>query len=126
MSVELTHYLGIGYKLDYDSNIEKIDKFLDEHKEYEEYSFLNPNADKPGLQIIVDGMNGNYIYVIYVLKKTEQDDLYSSGSDFSMRMFDLTDEYHGEYAVCDLYKEIFGEYYDGDDAPCLVSFFHCT
>jgi len=125
MSTELTHYLGIGYKLDYDENIKKIDAFLDEHKEYEEYSFLNPNADKPGLQIIVDGMNGNYIYVIYVLKKVEQDELYSSMADFSMRIFDVADCVAVD-AVCDLYKDIFGKYYDGDDAPCLVSFFHCT
>lgn len=126
MSVELTHYLGIGYKLDYDENYEKIDAFLDEHPEYSEYKHLNPNADKQGLQIITDGMNGNYIYLLYVLNKVEQEDFYSSYTDFSMRMFDLEDEFYGEYAVCDLYKEIFGEYYDGDDAPCLVSFFHCT
>ena len=125
MSVDLTHYLGIGYKLDYDENYEKIDAFLDEHPEYSEYKHLNPNADKQGLQIITDGMNGNYIYLLYVLKKVEQDELYSYGADFSMRMFDLED-YYGEYAVCDLYKDIFGEYYDGDNAPCLVSFFHCT
>lgn len=123
MSIELTHYLGIGYKLDYDSNIEKIENFLDEHEEYDEYS-----ADSPGLQIITDGMNGDYIYIMYVLKKVEQDDLYSVDTDFSMRIFDLADldHCHAFDAVCDLYKDIFGEHYDGDDAPCLVSFFHCT
>ena len=125
MSVEITHYLGIGYKLDYDENIEKVDAFLDEHPEYSDYEHLNPNADKPGLQIVVDGMNGNYIYLLYVLNKVEQDDLYSSGTDFSIRIFDIAD-CHAVDAVCDLYKEVFGEYYDGDDAPCLVSFFHCT
>ena len=125
MSVELTHYLGIGYKLDYDENIKKIDAFLDEHKEYDEYKYRNPNADKPGLQIITDGMNGNYIYVIYVLKKVEQEDMYITDADFSMRICDVVDS-HAADAVCDLYKDIFGEYYDGDDAPCLVSFFHCT
>lgn len=125
MSVELTHYLGIGFELDYDENIEKVDNFLDAHLEYSEYRFQNPNADKPGLQIIIDGMNGAYIYVIYVLKKVEQDDLYSGGTDFSMRLVDLDDHY-GTQAVWDLYHDIFGEYYDGDDAPRLVSFFHCT
>ncbi len=125
MGVELTHYLGIGYKLDYDENEEKIDAFLDEHPEYSDYTFLNPNADRPGLQIITDGMNGSYIYVIYVLKNVEQDDLYSSSADFSMHICDVVD-HHAVDKVCDLYKDIFGEYYDGDDAPCLVSFFHCT
>lgn len=125
MSVELTHYLGIGYKLDYDSNVEKIEAFLDKHPEYSEYKYLNPNADRPGLQIVVDSMNGNYIYLLYVLKKVEQDDLYSSDSDFSYRVVDMVD-CHETSAVCDLYREVFGEYYDGDDAPCLVSFFHCT
>lgn len=125
MSVELTHYLGIGYKLDYDNNIEKVENFLDEHPGYSEYDFQNPNADKPGLQIVTDGMNGAYIYIMYVLKRVEQDDLYSVDADFSIRIFDLIDR-HATYAVCDLYKDIFGEYYDGDDAPCLVSFFHCT
>jgi hypothetical protein len=126
MSVELTHYLGIGYKLDYDSNIEKIEAFLDKHPfEYSEYRHLNPNADEPGLQIVIDGMNGNYIYLLYVLNKVEQDDLYSNGSGFSYCVADMVD-CHETCAVCDLYKEVFGEYYDGDDAPCLVSFFHCT
>ena len=125
MSVSLTHYLGIGYKLDYDSNIDKIDAFLDEHPEYSKYEDLNPNAYKEGLQIITDGMNGNYIYLLYVLKRVKEYDLYSSSADFSKRIVDLAD-CHATYAVCDLYKDIFGEYYDGDDAPCLVSFFHCT
>jgi hypothetical protein len=125
MSVDLTHYLGIGFELDYDSNIEKVDAFLDEHPEYSDYKHLNPNADKPGLQIITDGMNGNYIYILYVLKKVEDEALYSSSADFSMHVFDLVN-HHGTDEVWDLYKEIFGEYYDGDDAPCLVSFFHCT
>ncbi len=125
MSVELTHYLGIGYKLDYDKNYKKIDAFLGEHPEYSAYDFENPNADKPGLQIIIDGMNGNYIYIMYVLKKVEQDELYSSGADFDMRIFDIAD-HPGAQEVYNLCKEIFGEYYDGDDAPCLVSFFHCT
>lgn len=125
MSVRLTHYLGIAIELDYDKNYEKIDAFLDEHPEYSEYSFQNPNADRSGLQIVTDGMNGAYIYIIYVLKKVKQDDLYSGGADFSIRLVDLDDHY-GAQAVWDLYHAIFGEYYDGDDAPCLVSFFHCT
>ena len=53
MSVDVTHYLGIGYQLDYDENIDKVDSFLDTHSEYSEYSFQNPNADKPGLQIMI-------------------------------------------------------------------------
>lgn len=125
MSVGLTHYLGIGIKLDYDTNEEKIEDFLDKHPEYSDYKHLNPNADKPGLQIIVDGMNGNYIYLMYVLNKVEQDDLYSSCTNFSIRLVDIN-EHIGGQAVWDLYHDIFGEYYDKDDAPCLVSFFHCT
>jgi hypothetical protein len=42
-----------------------------------------------------------------------------------MRIFDIAD-HPGAQEVYDLYKEVFGEYYDGDDAPCLVSFFHCA
>lgn len=126
MSVSLTHYLGIGFKLNYDSNEEKIYAFLDEHPEYSEYKHLNPNADKQGLQIITDGMNGNYIYILYVLKRVRQDELYSSGADFSIRLLDI-DKHDECQAVWILYKEIFGEcIVDGNDAPCLVSFFHCT
>ena len=125
MSTEVTQYLGIGIELDYDKNIGKIDTFLNKHPEYSEYSFQNPNADKPGLQIITDGMNGSYIYLMYVLNKVEQDDLYSGSSDFSMNVFDLIDN-KAVNAVCELYKDIFGDYYDGDGAPSLISFFHYT
>ena len=124
MSIQITQYLGIGMELDYDKNIGKIDSFLDQHPEYSEYSFLNPNADKPGLQIITDGMNGSYIYLMYVLNKVEQDDLYSGGSNFSMNVFDPVAN-NAINAVWELYKDIFGECYD-DGAPSLISFFHCS
>ena len=33
MSIDVTHYLGIGYQLDYDENIDKVEAFLDAHLE---------------------------------------------------------------------------------------------
>ena len=116
MSVYITHYLGIGYKLDYHENEEKIDAFLDKHPEYSKYEFENPNANKPGLQIIMDGMNGTYIYIMYVLNKTEV-----NGYHYTCRLGEL-EEY--EKKVEDLYYSIFGEY--ALISPYLVSFFHYT
>ena len=45
MSTSITHYLGIGYKLDYDNYTDRIDDFLDLHPEYSRYEHINPKAD---------------------------------------------------------------------------------
>lgn len=123
MSVSITHYLGIGYKLDYDKYTDKVDAFLDEHLEYSRYEHLNPKADKPGLQIIVDGMNGNYIYVMYVLKKTEDYDMYSSSGDVAFSLINASPESSVSISVRKLYQSVTG---DKPNDPKLISFFHCA
>lgn len=124
MSVGLTHYLGIGYKLDYDKNREKVDTFLDDHPEFSSYGYLNPN-NNGGLQIIVDGMNGDYIYVMYVLQKTDQEDMYcSSGAEFTeFSLLNANPEASPAISVRELYHNVTG---DNPDDPVLISLFHCS
>ena len=124
MSTSITHYLGIGYKLDYDKYTDRIDDFLDFHPEYSRYEHLNPNADKPGLQIIVDGMNGNYIYVMYVLHKTSQYDMYSSNGDVDLSLINADPESSIAILVRKLYHMILPDERVSD--PHLVSLFHCA
>lgn len=73
MSVSLTFYMGLGLDLGYDSDYYGV---LDEHPEYSPYMFQNPDADKPGVRLIVDGMNGEYAYLIYVVDEVELEDMY--------------------------------------------------
>lgn len=121
MSESITHYLGIGYKLDYDKNTDKIDAFLDKHPEYSEYQFENPNADKR-LQIIVDGMNGNYIYIMYVLRKADQEDMYSSSADANISLINTIPESDVALAARRLYHRIFPD--ENVQNPYLISLFH--
>lgn len=123
MSDNITHYLGIGYKLDYDKTTNKIHAFLDKHPEYSAYSFENPSIDK-GLQIIVDGMNGSYIYIMYVLRKVEQEDMYSSTADANISLINTIPESGVALAVRRLYSRIFPDEYVQN--PCLISLFHCS
>lgn len=124
MSVDVTHYLGIGYQLDYDEYIEKVDSFLDEHPEFSEYSFQNPNADKPGLQIITDGMNGGYIYIMYVLHKADQEDMYCYSGSTETSLAGVSSDSSAAVLVRDLFHSIMPDEPMKD--PYLVSLFHCS
>lgn len=124
MSVDVTHYLGIGYQLDYDEYIGKIDSFLDEHPEYSEYSFQNPNADRPGLQIIMDGMNGSYIYIMYVLHKAEHEDMYGYSGSTEISLAGISSDSSAAILVRDLFHSILPD--EPMKEPYLVSLFHCA
>ena len=124
MSVDVTHYLGIGYQLDYDENIDKVDSFLETHPEYSEYSFQNPNADKPGLQIITDGMNGGYIYIMYVLHKADQEDMYGYSGSIEISLAGVRPESPAAVLVRDLFNSIMPD--EPTKEPYLVSLFHCS
>ena len=124
MSVDITHYLGIGYQLDYDEYIGKVDSFLDKHPEYSEYSFLNPNADKPGLQIITDGMNGSYIYIMYVLHKADHEDMYDYSGSTEISLAGISSDSSATVLVRDLFHSILPD--EPMKEPYLVSLFHCS
>ncbi len=124
MSVDITHYLGIGYQLDYDENIDIVESFLDVHPEYSEYNFQNPNADKPGLQIITDGMNGGYIYIMYVLHKADQEDMYCYSGSTEISLTGLSQESPATILVRNLFHSILPDVPTKD--PYLISFFHCS
>lgn len=124
MNVDITHYLGIGYQLDYDENIDKVEAFLDTHPGYSEYSFQNPCADKPGLQIITDGMNGSYIYIMYVLHKAEHEDMYGYSGSTEISLAGISSDSSAAVLVRDLFNRVMS--YDPEMDPYLVSLFHCT
>lgn len=122
MSVDLTHYLGIGYQLDYDENIDTVESFLAAHPGYSEYSFQNPSADKPGLQIITDGMNGSYIYIMYVLHKADHEDMYGYSGSTEISLTGVNLESSAAVLVRDLFHSILPDEPVKD--PYLVSLFH--
>lgn len=80
MSVDLTHYLGIGVAVDPDKGFWDI---LDEHPEYDQYT---RKSNKTRVRLITDGMCGNYAYLIYLLNQTEQ---YEMWNDSATKEFPL-------------------------------------
>ena len=72
MSVDVTHYFGVGIALD--PNGDYWD-FTEEHPEYDRYFFRDGETR---VRLIVDGMCGDYVYLMYVINKT--DALYSSSA----------------------------------------------
>ena len=66
MSVDLTHYFGIGLQIPVD---------------FDKYDEIRKTTDnKSNIRLIEDGMNGDYTYLMYLLKETEQEEMYSNES----------------------------------------------
>ena len=81
MSVDMTHYFGIGIKLT-DKEIDDFDKyndFEDKYPQYSRYEFMRRNTEaKSNIRLIVDGMCGLYAYLMYVIKDADYEDMWSS------------------------------------------------
>ena len=81
MSVSMTHYFGIGIKLT-DKEIDNFDKyndFEDKYPQYSRYEFMRRTTEaNSNIRLIVDGMNGCYAYLIYVIKETEDEEMWST------------------------------------------------
>ena len=79
MSVDLTHYLGIGLQLPVD--FDKYDEVIDKYPQYSRYQFIREKTKvESNVRLIEDGMNGTYTYLMYVIKETDQEDMYSNSS----------------------------------------------
>lgn len=81
MSVDLTHYLGIGIKLSDDPDFDFYEDIIDKNPQYSNYEFIRETTDiKSNIRFIVDGMNGFYAYLMYIINEVEQYDMYSNSA----------------------------------------------
>lgn len=81
MSVDITHYLGIGVKLTDNPDFDLYDEIIDKYPQYSRYEFLRKTTEaKSNVRLIVDGMNGDYAYLMYVINEVEQYEMYSNSA----------------------------------------------
>ena len=79
MSVSMTHYFGIGLKLTEDPDFDSYEEFIDKYPQYSRYEFIrNRTEATSNIRLIVDGMNGCYAYLVYIIKKTEDEEMWST------------------------------------------------
>lgn len=71
MSVKMNNYVLFGRKFDYDKlrdtlgeDDDRLDPYRDSHK-----GDANP---KDGVTVLVDGMNGEYVFIGHVIAKSEE------------------------------------------------------
>jgi hypothetical protein len=124
MGVGLTHYLGIGVKLPVD--FDKYDTLLDQYPQYSNYEFIRETTDiKSNVRFIVDGMNGFYAYLMYVINEVEQYDMYSNSaiSEFPFNTLE------SEAAIKEL-QEAYPLFNEGKELSIkdvkIISLFHCS
>ena len=124
MSVDMTHYFGIGVKL-VDEEINDFDPLHDLEDKYPEcsaYEFIRRNAStKSNVRIITDGMNGLYAYLMYLVKETYDEEIWTTecSAEFSIDQIDDT-----EFTKL---KEVYKTYtgYDLQDSDLkIISLFH--
>lgn len=123
MSVDLTHYLGIGLPLPVD--FDKYDEIIDKYPQYSRYQFIREKVKvKSNVRLIEDGMNGDYTYLMYVIKETEQEDIYSNSSfgHLSVNNVDMT---HALYELQEAYPLFIGEELQIKNVE-ILSLFHCS
>jgi hypothetical protein len=126
MSVSMTHYFGIGFKLTDDQDFDKYEEFIDKYPQYSRYEFLRKTTEATSnIRLIVDGMNGDYAYLMYVINEVEQYDMYSNSatSEFpfnSIESADVISELQTVYSIINDGKEL-----RASDVN-IISLFHCS
>ena len=126
MSVDLTHYLGIGVKLSDDPDFDKFDAIEEKYPQYSQYEFIrNTTEVKSNIRLIVDGMNGDYAYLMYVINEVEQEDMYSSRatSEFPFNSIESADVISELQTVYSLFND--GKELRASDVN-IISLFHCS
>lgn len=125
MSVDMTHYFGIGIKLtDEIDDYDPIHDLEDKYPECSEYQFIRNSADtKSNIRIIMDGMNGMYSYLMYLVKETGYENIWSTEctAEFSIDSLDPEDmtklkEIYKLFTGCDLH----------DSELKIISLFHAS
>jgi hypothetical protein len=75
----MTHYFGIGLKLTDDPDFDKYEEFIDKCPQYSRYEFIRKTtSDVSNVRLIVDGMCGTYAYLVYVIKETGDEEMWST------------------------------------------------
>jgi hypothetical protein len=126
MSVDLTHYLGIGVKLSDDPDFDKFDAIEEKYPQYSQYEFIRKGAEiKSNIRLIVDGMNGDYAYLMYVINEVEQEDMYGSKatSEFPFNSIESADVISELQTVYSLFND--GKELRASDVN-IISLFHCS
>ena len=92
MSVSMTHYLGFGISLG-EPDFDKVDLVEKEHPEYSAYEFVRDKTDiKSNVRLIVDGMCGNYSYLIYVIKELTDEELYCAEASYELPLYHFLED----------------------------------
>lgn len=79
MSVDMTHYFGVGLKLTDDPDFDRLHDFEDKYPQYSVYEFMRKTTEaKSNIRLIVDGMCGTYAYLMHVIKETDGEDMWST------------------------------------------------
>ena len=112
MSVDITHYFGIGVKLTDDPDFAKYENILAKYPQYSQYEFIRQTtAIQSNIRLIVDGMNGGHAYLVYVIKETDTEDMwkYSATIEFpfnSIKSADVVKELQEAYSLFTDGKEL--------------------
>lgn len=126
MSVDITHYFGIGVLLTNNPDWDLLDMIEEKYPQYSRYEFVREHSDiKTNIRLINDGMNGMYSYLMYVINEVEMEDMYSSKgtADFpidNINMSDIIKELQEAYPIFNDNKEL-----KISDIK-FISLFHCS
>ena len=124
MSVDMTHYFGVGLKLTDDPDFDRLHDFEDKYPQYSVYEFMRKTTEaKSNIRLIVDGMNGLYAYLMYVIKETDGEEMWSTEctKEFPFNSIESAD-------VISELQEVYSNLNDGKELRTanisIISLFH--
>ena len=112
MGVDATHYFGIGIKLTDDPDFDKFETILDNYPQYSQYEFIRQTtATQSNIRLIVDGMNGRYAYLLYMIKETDIENMWKNSTTVefpfnSIKSADVVKELQEAYSLFADEKEL--------------------
>ena len=124
MSVDVTHYFGVGIELPVDFDL--YDEVINSYPQYSPYKFIrNTTNERSKVRLIEDGMNGSYTYLMFVICETHQEDMFDS--DFTVKMpLDYLDTSNVLHEL----KEAYPKFTGGKELPLdevhIISLFHVS
>ena len=126
MGIDITHYFGIGVKLTDDPDFDKYETILVKYPQYSQYEFIRQTtATQSNIRLIVDGMNGRYAYLAYMIKETDTEDMwkYSATIEFPFNSINSAD-------VVKELQEVYSLFADGKELKTqnikIISLFHAS
>ena len=126
MSVNITHYFGIGVTLTDDPDFYNYETTLANYPQYSQYEFVRQTTSTQStIRLIVDGMSGRYAYLIYMIKETDAEDMwnYSATVEFPFNSLESAD-------VVKELQEAYSLFADGKELKTqnikIISLFHAS